>query len=122
MALADGTTGQEPGPSIYRVLLKGFAWVLVPAVVIGYLALFWDAYSSKLGEVLCDGDFHIRKHAYNVTGIKSSYRFFCEESAGNVTSVTFILFLLSAAIWYVVSSLVWIWIWYGDYFKPRTRE
>jgi hypothetical protein len=116
------STETTPVKNVYKSLLKGFGWVLIPALLLGYLSLFWDPYSQKLGNSVCDGNFEIRKHAYNAVGNKNSYRFYCKSKTGKIRSITFPLFCLSSALWYFVFSLVWFYLWYGDIYKRRPRE
>lgn len=122
MSTHSSETRDRPGaarPSIYRILLKGFSWVVIPGAFLGYLALFWDPYSMWLGANICDGEFVIRKLAHNVIDMENSYRFFCVADSGETASMTFLIFVQSALLWYLVSSVVWLWIWYGDYVKAR---
>jgi len=110
-----------PAKNVCKSLLKGFGWVLIPALLLGYLALFLDPYSKTVGKYTCDGKFEIRKHAYNAVGNKNSYRFYCKSKTGKQSSVTFKLFCLSSALWYFVFSLVWLYMWYGDIYKRRPK-
>ena len=111
---------------MWRTLAKGLGWVLVPAVIVGGLALFLDPYAEILGSKVCDGDFYTTKTAYNVVDIESSYRFFCLTEAGT-SSLTMPLWGISAALWYGVFALVWLWMWYGDVYRrgwsdPEPRD
>ncbi len=112
---------QDRPDSVYKILLKGFAWVLIPGLVLGYLTLFWDPYSTMLGERLCVGTFQIQKLAHNVIDQENSYRFYCLESDDHPRSMTLELFVVSAVLWYLLAAVVWVWMWYGDYFRRRAR-
>lgn len=121
-ASAEEPTPQATPPkNVWVVLMRGLAWVLIPALFVGGLALFFDPYANKLGPTICDGRFYTTKTAHNVVGNKNSYRFFCATKQGT-RSLTFPLWGLSSALWYVLFSLVWLWMWHGDVYRRRPKD